>query len=111
MVDETLRCQSTTQDQLIGHAESVDFSLEQWGAAERLDDGRCQAARDLPGDPSLRFGRPLRRFATLVVLRDAWMARNALEVLDQQRRDAVHEVFRNVVQHAGPQPPDPHEDL
>ena len=36
-------------------------------------------------------------FAAPVVLRHVRMARDALEVLHQQRRDAVHEVFRNVV--------------
>src|SRR5207253_6799474 len=61
------------------------------------------AARDLPaGDPLLRSACQLRCLATPVVLRDAWMARHALGVLNQQRRDSVHEVFRNVVKHPGP---------
>ena len=63
----------------------------------------ASATRDLPaGDPLLRSACQLRCLATPVVLRDAWMARHALGVLNQQRRDSVHEVFRNVVKHPGP---------
>ena len=68
-------------------------------------DGRELPARrgtSPAGDPLLRSACQLRCLATPVVLRDAWMARHALGVLNQQRRDSVHEVFRNVVKHPGP---------
>ena len=44
-------------------------------------------------DDEIRSGH----LAAPVVLRHLRMARYALEVLHQQRRDAVHEIFRNVV--------------
>lgn len=48
---------------------------------------------------------------TLVVLRDLREAGQALEVLDQHRCDAVHEVLRDVIQYPRSQPADQHEDF
>ena len=73
------------------------------GVTDRSWPRVASATRGLPaGDPLLRSACQLRCLATPVVLRDAWMARHALGVLNQQRRDSVHEVFRNVVKHPGP---------
>src|SRR5204863_8875817 len=85
----------------VGVSASEQFGSTPWmaGVGPRV----ASATRDLPaGDPLLRSACQLRCLATPVVLRDAWMARHALGVLNQQRRDSVHEVFRNVVKHPGP---------
>src|SRR6516162_7662159 len=60
-----------------------------------------------PADVRLRSGR----LAALVVLHDLRVASHALEVLDQHRRDAVHEVLRYVIQRPRSQPSDQHEDF
>src|SRR5437016_14661733 len=82
------------------------------GANDCLWPRVASETRDLPaGDPLLRSACQLRCLATPVVLRDAWMARHALGVLNQPRRDSVHQVFRNAVKHPGPYPADPNETL
>src|SRR5258707_15387313 len=49
--------------------------------------------------------------AALVVLRHLGKAGGALEVLHHQRRDAVHQVLGNMVEHSRAEPSDQHEDL
>ena len=78
----------------------------------RLDRPRLlTATRDLRRDRLVAVALQLRGLATCVVFRDLGMTHHPLEVLDQQRRYAVHEVLRNVVEHAGLEPADQHEDL
>ena len=99
----------TTNSPLTGHILTRAKSVELPG---RLDRPRLvTATRDLRRDRLVAVALQLRGLATCVVFRYLGMTHHPLEVLDQQRRYAVHEVLRNVVERAGFEPADQHEDL